>query len=399
MNEAIEWFSTFRKAVRGVVHGVERNIREAKDIFEELDAVHYKDYGYLDSQQEDMRHWWAAFEGQKEITIEFLEGQQFLRSGFQGFAGHMRTPRKSPIEHYDHMNSMRASTRTFADQASNLWDRIEEAARRLDDFQLSVRMPSADLLLQANGRGFEQLQTHLSIIQKESMVQDGHRLEVEASWEVHQAMPLDPDSTNFAPILDISGNQLNAQATTLGSYIHEHFSIGETLLEALQRAWDSSDGMALDMSTSNLQHLSVRLRGQGRDTVQLFAIGSMETLEEVGRAFAWFCCAVRPAPPANINLSTFIFNVESRKKEAGVEFMVYVKPTWQEASEAASCWHELFKQAVIVMDAPITDRKGFTADGMFRIYFSRSVTHPKFQDARFPEDWRCLLTLWQNWLS
>ena len=394
MGEAIEWFSTLRKAVRDVVHRAGRNIREAKDIFEELNSDHYRDYIYLDAQQQNMRDWWTAFKEQREITIEFLGGQKFLYNGFQGLARHMRTPRKSPIEYYHHMNALRGDTRAVADQADNLWARIEEAVRCSDNFQQPIEMPSAEPLLQAKGKGFEQFQSNMLLIQKDPMAHIGHRLEVEASWEVHRAMPIDPNATKFAPTLVISGNQLDAQATTLGRYLHEHFGIGEILLEALQKAWDSRDGMAIDMSTSNIQHLSVRLRGPERDTVQLCAIGSISVLEEVGRAFAWFCCAVRPAPPANINLSTFTFNVESRKKEAGVDFIVYVKPTWEEAREAVSCWHQLFKQAVIVLDAPITDRTGFAADGMFRIYFNRSITHSSFQDVRFPEDWRYLSTLW-----
>ena len=65
MGGAIEWFFTLRKAVRDVVHRAGRNIREAMGIFEELNSAHYRDYIYLDSQQQNMLGFYTSKNGCK----------------------------------------------------------------------------------------------------------------------------------------------------------------------------------------------------------------------------------------------------------------------------------------------------------------------------------------------
>lgn len=70
---------------------------------------------------------------------------------------------------------------------------------------------------------------------------------------------------------------------------------------------------------------------------------------------------LRPSSPESINLSTFKFDLEARKDD----LVVNLHLSWRDRSGIESCWHDLFKRAVIALDSPISDRSQFRGFGMF----------------------------------
>ena len=164
---------------------------------------------------------------------------------------------------------------------------------------------------------------------------------------------------NFKSLLVISGNQIDAQAATVESYLHENFSTGKFLLSALQSLWESDDGLATDEPSPGIHHFYLRFQTPRRDGVKMIVLGSKEVLLELSTALCWFCCAMRQAPKEpdhGIHLSNFQFNLEVRSFHHSVIFGIEMDPIWESSIPGGSCWHSLFTNMTIVFGAPIADR-------------------------------------------
>jgi hypothetical protein len=172
-------------------------------------------------------------------------------------------------------------------------------------------------------------------------------------------MQLYKKGTHFSSILTITGKETNAQAATCEKYLEKYFSIGLTLLHALQAAW-GSERRSYDSKTNeaNLQHLSISLHGSERQTAVITARGTPTALTEVACAFAWFCCALRSAPSGNLSLSTFQFSFHGRRNQSLAPDVVKLEllPLRKAVRDEKNCWHNLFEKAIIVLDGPIHDR-------------------------------------------
>lgn len=190
---------------------------------------------------------------------------------------------------------------------------------------------------------------------------DEYNIKRNVEWEVHQAMSLGPDGDDFSRVLSISGGEVDAQATTCGAYIQEHFTAVKGFLPALQAAWNSGSLYETSLDLGGIHHLSIGVYGRDKERAAVIASGSLSSVALLAKAFAWFCCMLRPSSPESINLSTFKFDLEARKDD----LVVNLHLSWRDRSGIESCWHDLFKRAVIALDSPISDRSQFRGFGMF----------------------------------
>ncbi|KAK4061997.1 uncharacterized protein Triagg1_10160 [Trichoderma aggressivum f. europaeum] len=219
------------------------------------------------------------------------------------------------------------------------------------------------------GEGFIDFEKHLA-----SLVRYTH-MELKINWEVPQAMQLYRNGVHFSTILTISGNETDAQAAVCKGYALEHFpKTGKVLLDYVQAAWDSEESLHGDEEVSeSLNKVSVRfkhLQDSEYQTAIVTASGTLGDLTELARAFTWLCCAIRPAQSGNICLSTFQFCLYTRRDSPdSVIIEVQLLPL-REANNRKSCWRDLFTNAIIALDAPISDRSRFREIGGNRRDFS-----------------------------
>jgi hypothetical protein len=212
------------------------------------------------------------------------------------------------------------------------------------------------------GEGFADLYTQLVSAyssEEEHSPFDRHRMELSVEWEVPQALRLYKRGTRFSSILAISGNEIDAQAATCKDYLQEHFKTGQTLLHAVQATWDTKTLYNTEPPEGNLRHLSVKLSDLERQTVVVTASGTSSSLTEVASAFAWLCCALRPALSEHLSFSTFQFDFHATTNQSCSNVVVKLQLLRKTAGDRSSCWHHLFKKANIILDGPISDRSRF----------------------------------------
>ena len=194
-------------------------------------------------------------------------------------------------------------------------------------------------------------------------------MELRVNWQVPQALECykSRKETRFSLILTISGTEIDAQAATCENYLKENFgNVGQTMLDAVQAAWDSEGRLhKTSPIKKELPRLSVNLQrseGSECETAVITASGAPNALIEVACAFTWFCCALRPA--SNFNLSNFRFDFHttiypsSTSVDMNVE-LLQLLPLRDAVGDQRSCWHGLFQKAIIVLDGPISDRRKF----------------------------------------
>jgi WD40 repeat protein len=186
-----------------------------------------------------------------------------------------------------------------------------------------------------------------------------HKIELRVKWDVPEAMRLYKKGTRFSSILTITGNKVDAQAATCESYLNEHFKTGPTLLHIIQEAWDSKASSNTKSSEGDLQYLSIKIDGLEHENAVAIVSGTVEMIREVIHAFAWFCCAMRPAPSHNFSLSTFSFDLHATMEERCPKVTLEFNLLRQDAGSEDCCWQGLFRKANIISDAPISDRTQF----------------------------------------
>ena len=253
-----------------------------------------------------------------------------------------------------------------------------------DDSGTSDEQPGTPLF-RTYGKGFAQLRKYLSEEYSESTTLDQHRLKIEAKCEVNRSGPL----PNFKSLLMISGNQIDAQAATVESYLHEHFSTGQFLLNALQLLWESGESLAIDDPSSGIHQFSLQFQTLRRDGVKMIVLGQQEVLLELSTALCWFCCALRQAPKEpdhDIHLSNFQFNLEVRSFQHSLIFRIEIDPIWESPISGGICWHSLFNRTTIVFGAPIADRAGKLIESSKSkpLYCSSITDSPIFVDHPLP---------------
>ncbi|KAK8124426.1 Pfs domain-containing protein [Apiospora kogelbergensis] len=129
-------------------------------------------------------------------------------------------------------------------------------------------------------------------------------VELDITWEVHQAMEKYRDGAKFSSILTITGGEVDAQAATCEDYLRENIKGGLPLLQAIQNAWGNR-------GSGEASGISVNISGRGFDKASISASGSADTVIDLARAFAWFSCAIRPfEEQEGITLSTFTFSFQ-----------------------------------------------------------------------------------------
>lgn len=150
----------------------------------------------------------------------------------------------------------------------------------------------------------------------------------------------------------------------VNAYIQEHFTAATELLPAIQAALSSGALYETRPRDQDLCYLSVRLQGPEKRKITVIAFGFLHTLKDITQAFTWLCCAIRPPPSREINLSIFNFNLSSRGNLSLVDLSIDLNLSWKNASGIESGWHKLLNSIVIVLNSPITDRSKFRISGM-----------------------------------
>ncbi|KAL5089105.1 hypothetical protein Trisim1_005961 [Trichoderma cf. simile WF8] len=229
------------------------------------------------------------------------------------------------------------------------------------------------------GEGFPEFERQLSSLAKLT------QMELKMNWEVPEAMQLYRKGIQFSTILTISGSETDAQAAICEDYVLEHFpKTGEILLAYVQAAWDSEENLYNGDGEASgiLDKVSVRfehLQGSKHQTASVTASGMSNDLTELARAFTWLSCAIRPAKSGNLCLSTFQFSLYTKRDSTDcVVIEVQLLPL-REANNGRSCWCDLFTKAIIVSDAPISDRSRFRESKGNR----RDLSIPKGLDIPF----------------
>jgi hypothetical protein len=230
-------------------------------------------------------------------------------------------------------------------------------------------------MFNAHGQGFEELRS--------SLVQGILRLAPEAKstaiitanlaarWDVHHAMRLYRKDTSFASILTISGGPNDAQAATCIEYLDEHFPrVGSILLETIQTAWSSTSLRPENINprppspriSVQLGQLSERLETD-RSEILVTVSGTPDDVVNLSMAFTWICAALRVPNLEELNLSTFEFEVSARPSfpDSAIGLRISLLPLEPIPKIEQSCWHALFRQAIIISDAPIRERKTLRA--------------------------------------
>ena len=186
-----------------------------------------------------------------------------------------------------------------------------------------------------------------------------HRIELNAEWEVPLHLPINV----LTQLFTLSGDEIDAQGATCEAYIQEHFTAATELLPALQAALSSGALYETRPREQDLCYLSVRLQGPEKRKITIIAFGSLHTLKDIAQAFAWLCCALRPPPSREINLSIFNFNLSSRGNQSCVNLVIDLNLSWKDASGIESSWHKLFSNIIIVLNSPTTDRSQLRISG------------------------------------
>lgn len=154
------------------------------------------------------------------------------------------------------------------------------------------------------------------------------------------------------------------QLASCEGYMQEHFTTGKDLLHAIQAAWDAGTSHDTNPNEGGLRHLSVRIRGLDKGRADIIAFGSLSSLIYLAQAFAWFCCVLRPDPSGRMSLSTFKFDLTTKRNLSHADLVIDSHLSWKKASGVKSCWHELFNSIMIAYDRPISNRSQFRQFGM-----------------------------------
>ena len=106
------------------------------------------------------------------------------------------------------------------------------------------------------GEGFEQLVQCLSPDFIQHHTQNDHCLEIQASWQLPEALDLH-NISSLELILAVSGDEINAQMATIKEHLQEHFYSGGVLLEDLQAVLNTkipteSQGTAIGMQSLSI---------------------------------------------------------------------------------------------------------------------------------------------------
>lgn len=139
-------------------------------------------------------------------------------------------------------------------------------------------------------------------------------------------------------ILAVSGDEINAQMTTIKEHLQEHFYSGGVLLEDLQAALNTKILTESQGTVIGMQSLSIQVEELGGQRVNAIMSGAHNILVDIVKALAWIVCAVQPTCPEEISLSTFKFKVHHMASPV-MNCLVTLKPTWAQATRAISCWH------------------------------------------------------------
>lgn len=213
------------------------------------------------------------------------------------------------------------------------------------------------------GKGFDDLRCCLDSIY--SPMSNEHVLRLRVDWELHEAVPQYRKGTRISAILAITGDEMNAQAATCGAYMQEHFQTGSNLLCAIQGAWDSRKPHRIQPSDKKPSRISVELQGFGTGMEAIMvASGSRHYLIDLGRAFAWLCCAVRPTPSKRKSLSNFDYCVSAINitDQGGVDVAMTLRLSSEEPKGLEVCWHRLFNSFNVVLGGPMSKRSEYVRD-------------------------------------
>lgn len=149
--------------------------------------------------------------------MELLQYHSILRTEITESTRHMRSPRTARTKWSRRMQSVRVKTKLFVREADRICNTMQTAAAKLRNIQGKDTMLSAvshtdTPLFKTKGEGFEDLNDNISCQVA------ANTLLLTAKWEAPHVMSLDPSVESFENILTISGNNVDAQASTVGNY-------------------------------------------------------------------------------------------------------------------------------------------------------------------------------------
>ncbi|KUJ14213.1 uncharacterized protein LY89DRAFT_720573 [Mollisia scopiformis] len=181
------------------------------------------------------------------------------------------------------------------------------------------------------------------------------------SWDPLFFLTEQYNTQNLPPIRDVitlSGNAIDAQATTCGQYVQQVWSdIGLEVLEAIQGAVHDSRSscksiLADETILSDGTILNVEISG---GFLHVNARGTMSRLANVGEQLSWMGASCRSSLLTSKICYCTPFIVTARSFVPSF-FIDFTYQDLEDDSQNGSCWRQLFKNPVVARGFPILAR-------------------------------------------
>lgn len=132
--QAVSWFLKLRKCIKNLINRFCDCVRSAMRIFQENDGTHYSDNLMLSAGLHKLWINWKTFETRKAMTKNFLEQQTFLATDLKKSIRYMKKPKNSPATAAEEMRQIREMARNIAVEAEDIWELIQEAILRQEEY-------------------------------------------------------------------------------------------------------------------------------------------------------------------------------------------------------------------------------------------------------------------------
>lgn len=184
-----------------------------------------------------------------------------------------------------------------------------------------------------------------------------YRINIEVPWQprcfLHQQYGHLPIHALLGSVITLSGSEQNAYAATCQDYVQWLWPrVGSQFIHLIQAAADSPDTIVY----SREETLDLELQMSNRWTISTIT-GDPLSLLDAAEAFIWLSMACRPSTGkrtqiCRLDLDRILVEV------AGVMILTQLSFDDIPLSESspASCWHEMFRNPVVVEGFPIPPR-------------------------------------------